>query len=75
MKESGLISMAGWVVGLTGAIMGAMSLFGTMGLLLTSTEELDRAAREAERAPAPPPPRPRYDTMTTTQMPVLQETL
>lgn len=69
MKESGLISVAGWVVGLTGALMGAMSLFGTMGLLLASAEDLERAAREA----APPPvPRPRYDT-TTAQMPVLQE--
>ena len=75
MKERGLISAAGWVVGLTGAIMGVMSLFGTMGLLLASTEDLDRAAREAEKPPAPPPLTPRYDTMTTARMPVLQEVL
>jgi hypothetical protein len=72
MKERGLISAAGWVVGLTGAIMGVISLFGTMGLLLASTEDLERAAREAAPAPAPPVTRPRYD-VTTAQMPILQE--
>lgn len=70
IKESGILSIAGWVVGVTGAIMGAMSFFGTVGLLLTPAEELERAAREAR--PAAPPPPSRFE-VSPSQSQVLQE--
>lgn len=49
IKESGLLSMAGWVVGVAGGLMGALSFFGLASVLLTSNERLQEVIREAER--------------------------
>lgn len=49
LKERGLLSVAGWTVGLAGGLMGLMSLFRTLGILFTSDAEIRRAIEEAER--------------------------
>lgn len=61
MKEQGILSIAGWLVGVTGAILGGTSFFGTMGLLLTPSEEIERKMKEEElrrqqEAPSAPAP-------------------
>ena len=50
IRDSGLVSVAGWVVGLAGAITGAMTFFGTASLLFTASDELDRVAQEAQQS-------------------------
>lgn len=64
LREGGLVSVAGWAVGLTGAILGAMTLFGTASLLLTPAEKLDAAAREAQLPQGP--------TASSARMPILE---
>lgn len=76
IRGTGLKSVAGWVVGLTGALFGAMSLFGTLGVLFTSEAELQHAIDETRRmeAPAAPAPaRPSFDTSSLAPMPILRE--
>ena len=63
LQEAGLVGVAGWAVGVTGAILGAMTLFGTTSLLFTPTVELEKAAAAAQ-APS-----------TVARMPVLVETV
>jgi len=53
VKESGFLSVAGWVVGVAGSVMGALSLFGSASVLMTSEERLQEAIREAERQQLP----------------------
>lgn len=62
-KEKGLLSIAGWVVGAAGGLVGAASLFGLLQLLAMPAAEIQRVIDEAQRkaaseAPAPAP-RPR----------------
>lgn len=76
MKEQGILSIAGWLVGVTGAILGGTSFFGTMGLLLTPSEEIERKMKEEElrqqqeAPPTPAPLRPGQFEITETPMPL-----
>lgn len=53
-RESGLLSIAGWAVGLVGGLTGAMALLGTFNLATTPLEEIQRAINEAQAGSAPP---------------------
>lgn len=60
-KESGLLSVAGWIVGIAGGLAGAGALLGVVRLLAVPSEEIRRVVEDAQRKAAgvaPPPGAP-----------------
>jgi hypothetical protein len=48
LRDSGVVSIAGWAVGLAGAILGLTTILGTAGLLMTPSSVIDQALKDAE---------------------------